>query len=57
MAMIRKPSDVARASTLKADLQRPCAYGSTIATDEVELVETHASWVFLLNRDVFKERP
>jgi hypothetical protein len=43
--------------TLKADLLRPEAYGALRPT-RVELVETHVSQVFLLERDVFKiKRP
>ena len=41
---------------IKHDLLRPDAY--PIATESVALVETHASWVFLLDHDVFKvKRP
>lgn len=56
--MITKTLDLVEAMALKADLQQPRAYAPAISTDKVELVETHASWVFLLDRDVFKvKRP
>jgi aminoglycoside phosphotransferase family enzyme/predicted kinase len=38
---------------LKADLSRPEAYGSLLP-QTVDLIETHVSWVFILERDVFK---
>lgn len=38
---------------LKADLLRPEAYGDRRPT-RIELIETHISWVLLLDRDVFK---
>jgi uncharacterized protein len=41
----------------KVDLLRPEAYGA-LRPSRVELIETHISWVFLLERDVFKlKRP
>jgi aminoglycoside phosphotransferase family enzyme/predicted kinase len=48
---------VSPARDLKTDLLRPEAYGS-LQPARVELVETHISWVFLLEKDVFKvKRP
>jgi uncharacterized protein len=38
---------------LKADLLRPEAYGA-LRPRRVELTETHISWVFLVDNDVFK---
>jgi aminoglycoside phosphotransferase family enzyme/predicted kinase len=42
------------ASSLKEDLLRPEAFAAMASTVGVALVETHISWVFLLDRDVFK---
>src|SRR5579864_5557450 len=42
-----------RLPELKADLLRPEAYGALRPT-RVDLAETHISWVFLVDRDVFK---
>jgi aminoglycoside phosphotransferase family enzyme/predicted kinase len=39
---------------LKDDLLRPEAYASLVSSRAVECVETHISWVFLLDDDVFK---
>ena len=42
---------------LRSDLMRPAAFVER-AVERLELVETHISWVFLLERDVFKvKRP
>src|ERR1700682_6013298 len=38
---------------IKADLLRPDAYGALRPT-RIDLAETHISWVFLLDADVFK---
>src|SRR3954463_6842962 len=43
----------ATSKTLKDDLSRPEAYAS-LGTSAVELRETHISWAFLLDADVFK---
>jgi aminoglycoside phosphotransferase family enzyme/predicted kinase len=40
--------------SLRDDLLRPEAYARIAPTKGVALVETHISWVFLLDRDVFK---
>jgi aminoglycoside phosphotransferase family enzyme/predicted kinase len=42
------------ATTLKDDLQRPAAFAEVAPSCHVSLIETHISWVFLLERDVFK---
>jgi uncharacterized protein len=42
------------ATKLKDDLLRPDAFTGVVRTKYVSLVETHISWVFLLDRDVFK---
>ncbi|WP_394842330.1 dephospho-CoA kinase [Pendulispora brunnea] len=39
---------------IKQDLQRGEAYASRALTGMVTLIETHISWVFVLERDVFK---
>ncbi|HTB58816.1 MAG TPA: hypothetical protein VLC06_13135, partial [Polyangia bacterium] len=44
----------AHATSLKEDLLRPEAFASVAPTQGVTLVETHISWVYLLDRDVFK---
>jgi aminoglycoside phosphotransferase family enzyme/predicted kinase len=41
-------------ASLKKDLRRPEAYESFARTRGVEFVETHISWVFLLDDDVIK---
>lgn len=41
-------------SSIKDDLLRPEAYAQLVRTTAVQLLETHISWVFLLDRDVFK---
>ena len=41
-------------TTLKDDLQRPAAFAEVAPACHVSLIETHISWVFLLERDVFK---
>jgi aminoglycoside phosphotransferase family enzyme/predicted kinase len=43
-----------RGRSLKDDLLRPRAYAALAKSRSVELVETHISWVFLLEHDVFK---
>jgi len=40
--------------SLKADLLRPQAYPQSTNPKKIELRETHISWVFLLDRDVYK---
>jgi aminoglycoside phosphotransferase family enzyme len=42
------------AGDLREDLLRPDAYTTLARSQTVRLVETHISWVFLLDRDVFK---
>jgi uncharacterized protein len=49
---VRDAADSAR--ILKDDLLRPEAFAAVAPTHAVSLVETHISWVFLLDRDVFK---
>jgi aminoglycoside phosphotransferase family enzyme len=49
---LRSAADPARA--LKDDLLRTEAFAAVAQTHAVSLVETHVSWVFLLDRDVFK---
>ena len=49
-----QPIHEAQATSLKDDLLRPEAFASVAPTQQVSLVETHISWVFLLDRDVFK---
>jgi aminoglycoside phosphotransferase family enzyme/predicted kinase len=44
----------AHATRLKDDLLRPEAFAAVAPTQKVSLVETHISWVYLLDRDVFK---
>jgi aminoglycoside phosphotransferase family enzyme/predicted kinase len=44
----------AHATKLKDDLLRPEAFAALAPTRKVSLVETHISWVYLLDRDVFK---
>ncbi len=42
------------ATKLNDDLLRPAAFAAVARTECVSLAETHISWVFLLDRDVFK---
>ena len=49
-----QPIHEAHATSLKDDLLRPEAFAAVAPTQRVSLVETHISWVFLLDRDVFK---
>jgi aminoglycoside phosphotransferase family enzyme/predicted kinase len=44
----------APAGDLRNDLLRPEAYAAVAQSQAVRLVETHISWVFLLDGDVFK---
>jgi aminoglycoside phosphotransferase family enzyme len=46
--------EASRESSIRDDLMRPEAFGALARTASVALVETHISWVFLLDRDVFK---
>jgi uncharacterized protein len=49
-----QPLHEAHATRLKDDLLRPAAFAAVAPTEKVSLVETHISWVYLLDRDVFK---
>ncbi len=49
-----QPIHEAQATRLKDDLLRPEAFAAVAPTEKVSLVETHISWVYLLDRDVFK---
>ncbi len=49
-----QPIPAVGATKLKDDLLRPEAFANVVRTGRVSLVETHISWVFLLDRDVFK---
>ncbi|MDB4998281.1 MAG: hypothetical protein JWM74_5713 [Myxococcaceae bacterium] len=51
---MRADPSASRPTSLKDDLQRPAAYASVARATSVTLVETHVSWVFLLDQDVFK---
>jgi aminoglycoside phosphotransferase family enzyme/predicted kinase len=53
VSMTQEVSDM-RATKTTDDLLRPEAFAGVVATSRVSLVETHISWVFLLDRDVFK---
>jgi aminoglycoside phosphotransferase family enzyme/predicted kinase len=49
---------VAASTSLKEDLLQPSAYVSLAQATSVTRIETHLSWVFLLEREVFKvKRP
>jgi len=48
------PASEEPARGVRDELLRPEAYAPLVASGAVELVETHISWVFLLERDVFK---
>jgi aminoglycoside phosphotransferase family enzyme/predicted kinase len=50
----RSADSAADAPGLKEDLLRVEAFAAVASTAHVALVETHISWVFLLDRDVFK---
>lgn len=39
---------------LQRDMTSPAAYPPAVRSAAVQLIETHLSWVFLLDRDVFK---
>ena len=49
-----QPLHEAHATRLKDDLLCPAAFVAVAPTEKVSLVETHISWVYLLDRDVFK---
>jgi uncharacterized protein len=49
-----QPVQEASTRNLKDDLLRPEAFAAVAPTRRVTLVETHISWVFLLDRDVLK---
>jgi aminoglycoside phosphotransferase family enzyme/predicted kinase len=52
--MRRSADSAADGSSLKEDLLRVEAFAGVASSASVTLVETHISWVFLLDRDVFK---
>ncbi|MCL2448523.1 MAG: AAA family ATPase [Polyangiaceae bacterium] len=43
-----------RKSCIREDLLRPEAYATVVRSSAVTLIETHISWVFLLDENVFK---
>ncbi len=51
---ILNPNSSPPTGNVRQDLLRPEAYGPELEAREVSLVETHISWVFLLEHDVFK---
>src|SRR4051812_30843433 len=48
------PPTLDQSESLKTDLLRADAFAAVAPTDHVSIVETHISWVFLLDRDVIK---
>jgi aminoglycoside phosphotransferase family enzyme/predicted kinase len=50
----RTTVDAIDESSLRQQLLRPGAFAAVAPAGEVALIETHISWVFLLDREVFK---
>ena len=51
---MNQPNLATLATPLKEDLLRPEAFTAVAPTRSVSLIETHISWVYVLDRDVFK---